>query len=401
VFHRQTPILERLERYEGKLTPATFIRLDFSPQQRAAAQKLSQTTTNGDAPAVLIATMIRSNSFPLMLGAVLVGKLTVSAIDVTVATAKPSYYPGERLEVLISVTSTGTLYFSSTLQTLYTIDGVYTTSLNGLGILTEATTPHTWRMSHDWSDYDLSLGRHSVVGTVFGYGTSPPANFDIVQPPTPQGNFLVDFETIPATTASVAHLVAYHACGIYSRTSLGAACRLQEGVGGKWVEGFDPYPTGFNVVADFTIPVFGASAKVAGGTGVRMTMTAKNARGQTLANAVSAPITQPGQFAQTLSVKTTEPIASLEWWPSIPNSLTAVDDLFVITTPILSHMLVGNTLRLTWPTVVGANYQLWSSADLITWSPWGSTRAGSGNLLTNDCSLTASTLLFFRVSKSD
>jgi len=272
--------------------------------------------------------MIRNNSCCILAG-VLAGITSVSAIDVEVVTAKPTYYPGELVEVLITVTNAGTLDFGSTLQTLYTMDSVYTPDMVGLAIVTQVTTPYTWSMVHNWNDYNISLGNHSVVGTVLRYGTSPSADFEVVQPPTPKGDFLIDFETIPATTAPVAHLIAYHASGIDFRTSLGAACRLQQGEGGSWVEGFDPYPTGFNVVADFAIPVFGASAKVAGGTDVRITMKAKNAQGQIIATAVSDPITQPGQFAQTLSVEAKEPIASLEWWPSVPNSVMGVDDLFV------------------------------------------------------------------------
>ncbi len=133
--------------------------------------------------------MIRNNS-SCILAAVLAGITSVSAIDVEVVTAKPTYYPGELVEVLITVTNAGTLDFGSTLQTLYTMDSVYTPDLVGLAIVTQVTTPYTWSMVHNWNDYNISLGNHSVVGTVLRYGTSPSADFDVVQPPTPKGDRL-------------------------------------------------------------------------------------------------------------------------------------------------------------------------------------------------------------------
>jgi hypothetical protein len=345
--------------------------------------------------------MSRTNLYLWALGSVLVVTLPVMAIDVEVATAKPNYYPGEYLEVLITVTNQATLHFGSTLQTIYTMDGVYTPGLVGDLILTSATTPRTWTNTHWWGDYNLALGIHTVVGTVIEYGTSPPATFGVVEAPTPEGDFLVDFETIPATSSRMADLMAYYACGVRFRTSQGRPCGIRHEESNSWVTGFDPYPTGFHVVADFTRPVFGARAKVAAAGGCQMTMIAKNATGQVLATAVCPPITQSGQFAQSLSVKTTEPIASLEWWPSNPRSMVGVDDLFVITTPILSQTVVGTTLRLTWPTVAGANYQLWSSTDLQTWLPWAPACVGTGGVQTNECSMASSTVRFFRVSKSD
>jgi hypothetical protein len=54
-------------------------------------------------------------------------------------------------------------------------------------------------------------------------------------------------------------------------------------------------------------------------------MTAKNTLGQSIASAICGPITRSGEFAQSLSVKTTEPIASLEWFPSKPNSMLGVE----------------------------------------------------------------------------
>jgi hypothetical protein len=223
----------------------------------------------------------------------------------------------------------------------------------------------------------------------------------VIQTPSPRGNFLIDLDTIPGTTAKVADLMAYDAIGIHFHTSQGSAVGLQNVGGNSWVQGFDPYPIGFHVIADFAMPVFGASAKVAGGTGVQITMLAKNALGQTIATNVSGVVAHPGQLEHTLSVMTTEPIASLEWWPSIPNSMARVDDLFVITTPNLGQTVVGDTLRVTWPSLAGTNYQLWFSTNLQNWSSCGPIRTGTGGMLTNDYSMADAPTLFFRLSQRD
>lgn len=326
--------------------------------------------------------------------------LAIEVFDVRVATTKVRYYPGEQIEIRITVPTPGVLSFGTSLQTLYTMDQVYTPNLVGLQIPTQTTTPHTWTMAHDWRAYNLAQGHHTVVGRVVGYGSSPPAGFDVVPPPAPSGNFVLDFDTIPGTGAPVAHLLAYDALGVHFRTSLGAACELHGDSRGKWVEGFDRYPIGFNVAADFAMPVFGASAKVAGGTGVRITMTARNARGQAIATAVSTAMAQPGQFAQTLFVTAVEPIASLEWRPSLPSSGVGVDDLLVVTAPVLNHALVDGKLRLMWGTLTGANYQLFSSTDLTTWTPVGPVLIGNGGVLTNNLPATESKR-FLRVSRSN
>lgn len=324
----------------------------------------------------------------------------IDRIQVQALTAKATYFTGEVLELFITVEEAHTLNFPTTVQTGYTLDGVYTPQFFGGAVLTERKTPHTWTMVHGWDSYKLKVGEHTWVGKVLGYGTSRPATFAVVPTPTPSGDFSLDFETLPGSSARVGHLMAYDALGVHFRTSLRSAARLQRSEKGSWVEGFDPYPIGFHVVADLDRPVFGASSRVAGGTNVRITMIAKSRLGQTVAAATSAPMDRPGDFSQTLSVRASEPISSLEWWPSQANSMAAVDDLLLITRPMVSIVVVGQTLRLTWPSLEGQTYQLWSSPDLQTWSPWGPGRPGGG-VHTNDLSTVDAAARFFRVSKTE
>jgi hypothetical protein len=325
---------------------------------------------------------------------------SAAAIDVMVSTSKTNYYVGEDIKVLVTVPTTNSLLFNNLPQTYYTMDNSYVS----LGVLIPVgnarTTPYTWTNTHSWNIYGLVQGLHSVVGTVIGYGNSMPASFQVIPTPVPKGNLLIDFDLISGTTAPVASLQAYDAIGVHFHNMLGSPISLKDVEGNSWTEGFVQYPVGFHVIVDFEMPVFGASAKVSGGTGVTMTMMAKNSGGTIIASSDSTPITQPGQFTQTLSLRADERITSIEWWPSIPNSSAGVDDLFVITTPYLTPTVAGDSLRITWPSVAGDDYQLWFSTNLHNWSPWGSPVSGTGDTLTNDCPIAGPTR-FFRLSKSN
>ena len=59
--------------------------------------------------------------------------------------------------------------------------------------------------------------------------------------------------------------------------------------------------------------------------------------------------------------------------------------------------VVGSALRLAWRGGNGSSYQVWSSPDLVNWSLYGPVRAGTGDILTQDCPMTNSPCLFFRV----
>jgi hypothetical protein len=65
--------------------------------------------------------------------------------------------------------------------------------------------------------------------------------------------------------------------------------------------------------------------------------------------------------------------------------------------PVPVAETVGAALRVSWRTGNGGTYQLWSTPDFTTWSPYGPLRAGTGDILTQDCPMTNSPGLFFRV----
>ena len=65
--------------------------------------------------------------------------------------------------------------------------------------------------------------------------------------------------------------------------------------------------------------------------------------------------------------------------------------------PFPTTEVVGSALRLTWRTGSGTNYQVWSTPDLVNWSLFGPLRAGTGGNLMQDCPMTNSPGLFFRV----
>ncbi|HOC01827.1 MAG TPA: hypothetical protein PKM43_24140 [Verrucomicrobiota bacterium] len=315
----------------------------------------------------------------------LTSPLWASGIPVEVATDKTAYYPGEELKILITVPIPMTLQFLTALQTLYTIDSVYTPIVYVSDRPTQATTPKTWTRNHRWADYRLPLGNHTIVGIVVDHGESVPVSFGVVQPPKPEGAFVLDFDTIPGTTARVAHLMAYESIGVRFHTAEGQPCTLRNLDGDSWIQGFDPYPSGFNVAASFDVPVFGVSAQVAGALGVQITMVGKDAAGETLASTTSPAIAQPVKFGQTLNLTTTRPIVEVEWRPSAPKSVCAVDNVAVVTfpPPSVNCIVIQKKLMITWTTVAGFNYQLWSSPDLRVWSPCGVLQTGTGAVLTH------------------
>ena len=102
--------------------------------------------------------------------------LTRPRLELSVATDKPSYVPGEDITVSVTVYNTKdhdvTLGFYDSLQASYIMDDVYDWSSEGIFTpsFTEVTigpeSSHTWNLDHSWEEYDLSLGTHSVVGAL-------------------------------------------------------------------------------------------------------------------------------------------------------------------------------------------------------------------------------------------
>ena len=117
--------------------------------------------------------------------------IAMPALELTVATDKPSYSFGE--DITVSVTAYNpndyevTLEFGSTLQASYIMDDVYDWSSDGifLAVVTEVTvgaqSSYNWDLEHDWEytvgpdtyGYDLSIGTHSVVGALQPVFQSP------------------------------------------------------------------------------------------------------------------------------------------------------------------------------------------------------------------------------------
>jgi len=81
-------------------------------------------------------------------------------------------------------------------------------------------------------------------------------------------------------------------------------------------------------------------------------------------------------------VKSVQPIASLEWWPSQSNSMCQVDDISLVSSlPVISARVVGDSFEVSWFGTVGATYDVWSSTDLQSWSQVGSPWTGTGDVL--------------------
>lgn len=90
------------------------------------------------------------------------------------------------------------------------------------------------------------------------------------------------------------------------------------------------YPTGFNIVASFDMPVYAVSAYVDAATGETVKMVAKDANGVILDSVVSPPVPKAAAFVGPVELTSDTPIASVEWWPSSVTSGVAVDDLKIV-----------------------------------------------------------------------
>jgi len=87
------------------------------------------------------------------------------------------------------------------------------------------------------------------------------------------------------------------------------------------------YPPGFNIVADFDVPVYGISVYVRSAKGETITMTAKDDTGTVIGSVVSAPMPAAYTLIGPLVLNTSVPIATVEWWPSNDHAMVALDDL--------------------------------------------------------------------------
>jgi hypothetical protein len=129
--------------------------------------------------------------------------LPAHAIDVLVTTDKPTYAPGEPVQINVTAqnpdTEDVTLNFSSSAQATYILDDTWDWSHHRafLTVLTSRTIPargqYTWSFTHNPNEFFLGPGLHEIEGRLInqkldgGFETievSSPAPFAVVPDPT-------------------------------------------------------------------------------------------------------------------------------------------------------------------------------------------------------------------------
>jgi len=118
-------------------------------------------------------------------------------VEISVDTDKLTYLLDE--EVVVSITAYNPnpdpviLYFGDTLHASYLMDDVFdwsqgkTFSPVNLSITIEPYESKIWERNHGLKEmniYPLSIGTHTVIGEVVGYGQSIPIEFDVVPEPS-------------------------------------------------------------------------------------------------------------------------------------------------------------------------------------------------------------------------
>ncbi len=278
-------------------------------------------------------------------------------LELSVSTDKSAYIAGERLIVDVTAYNPNDqdvyLSFPSALQAWYEMDDVYDSRGGYIQVFTYRDIPahgsYTWSFSHRWSEYDLTLGTHSVVGNVLGVGSSDPFTFDVVTPVLPTTDFTIDFTNLPdGRTLSPGNSIqnAYAAWGVHFGTYKNSSVYS---IGVDYDEGNQfavvystSYPPGFNILAQFDMPVYDVAAEVSGAEGITVTMVAKDAAGQVIASVTSDTVPAVRELVGPIELHATTPIATLEWWPSYDRSTVIVDNLFVGVTPPLLGDLDGD-----------------------------------------------------------
>jgi hypothetical protein len=319
---------------------------------------------------------------------------------VTITTPKTNYFRGEHLEYTIGFTPPGFAQFPGIPYHTYQVDSTYLPAGYTFPVVTTVTQPKSWAMQLDWQRFPLTPGFHSIYGIVPMYGTSAPVVINVIAPPIPANDFLIDCRHLIGTTNLLGDLLAYESQGVTFRTRQGNLCSLSEPSG---ISGQDPAPDKCNVVAHFAKPVFKVTAHVRFGGNSNLTAIAKNSSGQILTTVVSATNVSFG--SQIITVESLEPIASVEWRPNGQETLLIavhVQELAVATGPILHQRRVGTQLELYWPTINLGHYQLWSSTNLLSWTAIGAAQIGTAQPLTNAFPIDpASGATFYRVTKTD
>ena len=121
---------------------------------------------------------------------------SATIVEVSITTDKPTYLLGEEVTVFVTAYNPNpepvTLYFAESLKASYLMDGIFDWT-EGKGwptiptqVVIDAHDIHTWNLSHgspEMAIYPLSIGTHTVVGEVVGYGQSAPVEFEVIPEP--------------------------------------------------------------------------------------------------------------------------------------------------------------------------------------------------------------------------
>ncbi len=309
----------------------------------------------------------------MLVFAVWVNSVKSAEIELSVATDQASYWPNEVITVSVTAYNPNdyevTLDFPSSHQASYIVDDVYDWSSDKgfFDALTQVTIGpgsfHTWDFNHDWEytygeytyGYDLSIGTHSVVGYLQPYGVisdytdemqiifdtqSPSLEFEVIVAPPPPTDLLIDFDYYPdgdkaETTGNL--LEQYAPWGVHFRTISNNNKRspsVQSGNDNQYAKvSSTTYPPGFNIVADFDMPIYSVEVDVSSAVGRTVTMIAKDSDGAIIDSVVSASVPDVSNWFDLLQLDTTTPIASVEWWPSEQNASIWIDNLHVVSGP--------------------------------------------------------------------
>ena len=266
-------------------------------------------------------------------------------LQLSLSLNKTRFFVGEAMDIMVTARNLepidAVLWFPSACQMYYQM-GPYATPGNCATVITSATVPalgsYTWHMQHPWAVYNPGLGTHSVSGGLYGYGAAGSACFEVIESPPLTGSFLVDFDHFPGTDIQLGSVEGLSPYGLHFRTIAGSSPpSLGIWEGNQFLShGTCTYPTGFNIVADFDMPVYGLTAGIDSCVGCEVTVIARAADGTELdrATATSAPSTAYFNFAGSVSVQSTQPIASAEWWPSHTNAGVSVDNLYLFGSPV-------------------------------------------------------------------
>lgn len=256
-------------------------------------------------------------------------------VTISVATDQTSYLVGEPIEIRITAHNAGTspvtLSFPSSLQAFYEMDDVYTPPLLGLAILTDAVVPamgsHDWSYWHRWDDYDLSIGQHSVTGSIVNYFESAPQNFSIVASPAVENDVFIDFESYPSGDAMIGvWQKAYEPWGVaFSSDGPGVALKIDSAGNNLLHTSSGGHP--FNVVADFAMPVYGVSAEVGTAADCSVQLLAFDANDNLIGSIESSPAAAYPDMIGRLSFVSDVPIASVKWLSSNPLAVVMIDNL--------------------------------------------------------------------------